>query len=616
VTRRKLFRAFVGSLALIAVVFLIVWLYTLSGGGARTRLMTLMLINLIGVLGFQVFIGNTGIMSFGQVSFAAIGAYLTAILTTPVMVKSFRIANAPFDLDQRHFSAGVSLLVSFAIVFILAALIGSVIVRLPPLSATIVTLSWMIVIHAVIINWKSLTAGAEGFYGVPPLFSNSLFTPPDPAKGLAATTLTWVLVGSALAIFSARLLRASPLGLRMQASREDSLASSALGMNVNFVRWLAFMISALFLALSGVLRSHFLGSMSPSELYLDLTFVYLAMLLLGGVKSVTGAVLGTLIVTFGQDLMRTLGDGPMIAGLQLPQFFGLPLLFLGAVIMGIMFYRPDGLLKGLELDDVFARWLPPAKNIAVKKGALNSALPAQTTNTLATKKLGKTFGRIQAVKDASLEVKTGQIIGLIGPNGAGKTTMMNLISGVLDSSQGAIMLDSKDVTRAGSMGMARSGVARSFQNLRLFKDLTVRENVEVAASVAKHRSSYQVSVDEALARFDLLEVATRKAGTLAYGFQRRVEFARALALQPHFLLLDEPAAGMTETETHWLMQTIQGIRNDYGCGILVVEHDLPFIMNACEKIFVMNWGNVIASGTPEEIQKNPEVIEAYIGAKH
>ncbi len=609
--QQKFLRASLGSLAMIGIVVLIVWLYSSSGGGARTRLMTLMLINLIAVLGFQVFIGNTGIMSFGQVSFAAIGAYITAILTTPVMIKSFRISNAPFNLDNIHTSVGVSLLVSFLVVFVLATLVGSVIVRLPPLSATIVTLSWVIVVHAVMINWKTLTAGAEGFYGIPALFPNSLLTPPDPANGLTANTLTWVFIASALAILVARLLRASPLGLRMQASREDSLASTALGMNVNFVRWLAFMLSALFLTLSGLLRSHFLGSINPTELYLDLTFVYLAMLLLGGMKSVTGAVLGTLIVTFGQDLMRTLGDGPNIAGIQLPQLFGLPLLFLGAVIMGVMFYRPDGLLKGSELDDIVARWF------SKKRAATRQvSRPTLAPSTLATHQLTKNFGRIQAVSRTSLEVQTGQIVGLIGPNGAGKTTMLNLISGVLDSSEGTLTLDGKDVTKEGSMGMARLGVARSFQNLRLFKDLSVRENVEVAASIAKRfRGAYQVSVDEALARFDLLEVAEHKAGTLAYGFQRRVEFARALALQPRFLLLDEPAAGMTEAETRWLMETIQHIRDDYGCGILVVEHDLPFIMNACEKIYVMNWGHVIASGTPEEIQNNPEVIEAYIGTK-
>ncbi len=609
--QHKWVRALLGVLGLCAIVGLLVWLYSSSGGGARDRLMTLMLINLISVLGFQIFIGNTGIMSFGQVSFAAIGAYTTAILTTPVMVKSFRIANSPFNLDEKQVSVGISLLITFVLVFALAALVGSVIVRLPPLSATIVTLSWIIVVHAVIINWKSLTAGSEGFYGIPPLFTNSLIAPPDIAKGFVANTFTWVLICAALAIVVARLSRASQLGLRMQASREDSLAATALGMNVNLVRWIAFVISALFLALSGLLRAHFLGSINPDELYLDLTFVYLAMLLSGGMKSVSGAVLGTLIVTFGQDLMRTLGDGPNLAGLQFPQLFGLPLLFLGAVIMGIMFYRPEGILKGFELDDVLSHWF--SKDIQPVKQHSSVTLPS---SVLATHNLTKNFGKIQAVGRASIEVKTGQIVGLIGPNGAGKTTMMNLISGVLDSSEGAVTLNAKDVTKDGSMGMARLGVARSFQNLRLFKDLTVRENVEVAASIAKRfPGAYTVSVDEALARFDLLEVATRKAGTLAYGFQRRVEFARALALQPRFLLLDEPAAGMTETETHWLMQTIQKIRDDYGCGILVVEHDLPFIMNACERIFVMNWGNVIASGTPEEIQKNPEVIEAYIGTE-
>jgi branched-chain amino acid transport system permease protein len=605
----KLLRALLGSVILIVVLWLLVWLYTSSGGGARMRLITLMLINLIGVLGFQVFIGNTGIMSFGQVSFAAVGAYITAILTTPVMVKRFRIGNAPFNLDDIHTSVAVSLLVSFLVVFILAAIVGSVIVRLPPLSATIVTLSWIIVVHAVIINWKSLTAGAEGFYGIPALFPNSLFAAPDPARGLTPNTLTWVLVASSLAILVARLLRASPFGLRLQASREDSLAATALGMNVHKVRWLAFIVSVLFLALSGLLRAHFLGSITASELYLDLTFLYLAMLLLGGMKSVSGTVLGTLMVTFGQDVMRTLGDGPMLLGTQLPKVSGLPLLFLGAVIIVVMYFRPQGLLKGFEVDDLFASWF--SKKVQMTRSSMAVTL---TPSVLAAKNLSKNFGNIQAVSRASLEVKTGQIVGLIGPNGAGKTTMMNLISGVLAPSDGTITLDLADVSQASSMGMARLGVARSFQNLRLFKDLTVRENVEVAASIAKRfAKQYEVSVDEALERFDLLEVAQRKAGTLAYGFQRRVEFARALALGPRFLLLDEPAAGMTEAETKWLMETIKKIRDDYGCGILVVEHDLPFIMNACEKIFVMNWGHVIASGTPEEIQKNPEVIEAYIG---
>jgi branched-chain amino acid transport system ATP-binding protein len=222
----------------------------------------------------------------------------------------------------------------------------------------------------------------------------------------------------------------------------------------------------------------------------------------------------------------------------------------------------------------------------------------------------KRFRGVRALTDVTLELRKGEIVGLIGPNGSGKTTLLNVASGVLRPTAGRIVVAGTDATGRRPHDFARLGIGRTFQQVRLFTNMTVLENVQVGAIARGQAAS---AAGELLERMSLTHDAERYAGTLAYGQQRRVEIARALAGKPRVLLLDEPAAGMNERESDALLETIRSVRDREGCAILVVDHDLRLIMRLCERIHVLAEGRTIAEGSPAEVRRTPEVIKAYLG---
>ena len=227
----------------------------------------------------------------------------------------------------------------------------------------------------------------------------------------------------------------------------------------------------------------------------------------------------------------------------------------------------------------------------------------------------KQFGGVRALRGVSLRLPEGSVIGLIGPNGSGKTTLLNCIAGAFPLTSGEIRLDGATISGRRGHAIARRGVVRTFQNIRLFGQLTSLQNVEVAALAAGRvpRRRSRAHALEVLERLGISHLAERTAGTLSYGDQRRLEVARALGAQPRFLLLDEPAAGMNDDESEALSASIRRIRSERNCGILVVEHDLQLIMRLCDEISVLNEGEVIAHGAPAEVRANPAVVAAYIG---
>ena len=243
--------------------------------------------------------------------------------------------------------------------------------------------------------------------------------------------------------------------------------------------------------------------------------------------------------------------------------------------------------------------------------------------------LGITFGGLKAVENFNITIGRTEISGLIGPNGAGKTTIFNLLTKVYQPTTGTVLLDGKDTHGMNTMQVNRAGIARTFQNIRLFTNMSVEDNVKCAMDASLHCSmagsilrlpgffrEEKAAHDRAmelLEIFGMQDLADAKAGSLPYGAQRRLEIARALATNPSLLLLDEPAAGMNPSETAELMETIRNIRDTFQIAILLIEHDMSLVMNICEGIAVLNFGRVIAKGTPEEIQSNPMVIEAYLG---
>ena len=248
---------------------------------------------------------------------------------------------------------------------------------------------------------------------------------------------------------------------------------------------------------------------------------------------------------------------------------------------------------------------------------------------LKTTNLGISFGGLRAVDDVNIEIKEGELIGLIGPNGAGKTTIFNLLTGVYKPTDGDITINGTSVNKKTTPQIVTLGVARTFQNIRLFKNLSVLDNVKLALNnsmsystlsavlrLPKYWREERIATDTALDLldiFDMAEMANITAGNLSYGQQRKLEIARALATSPKLLLLDEPAAGMNPNETKELMNTIRFIRDKFKISILLIEHDMDLVMGICERLYVLNFGKIIASGLPEEIQNNKEVITAYLG---
>lgn len=248
---------------------------------------------------------------------------------------------------------------------------------------------------------------------------------------------------------------------------------------------------------------------------------------------------------------------------------------------------------------------------------------------LEAKNLGITFGGLRAVNDVNLSIGQNELVGLIGPNGAGKTTIFNMLTGVYLPTDGSITINEQSIVGNKPYEVVKKGAARTFQNIRLFSDLSVLDNVKIAfqkemsygtlAGILRFPSYWkeEAEVDqkgrELLALFDMEQLADVTAKNLPYGQQRKLEIARALATNPKILMLDEPAAGMNPQETKELMKTIHFIRDKFNIAILLIEHDMPLVMGICERIVVINYGTIIGKGTPDQIKNNPEVIKAYLG---
>ncbi|MFT3730663.1 MAG: ABC transporter ATP-binding protein [Hyphomicrobium sp.] len=249
-------------------------------------------------------------------------------------------------------------------------------------------------------------------------------------------------------------------------------------------------------------------------------------------------------------------------------------------------------------------------------GSSDSLAQDASSNGLVVKGVSKSFGGLKVLRNVTLDCAPGEIVGLIGPNGAGKSTLINAITSLMAIDAGEVSINSQRVSNTTPQFCMAVGLARTFQNIKLFSRLTVRQNVEVAFTSGQRerpQATKSIDVDELLKWFGLDRIAHWKASALSYGNQRRLEIARAIALGPAILLLDEPAAGMNAAETTDLISAVQGIRDRFGCGVIVIDHDLRFIMTLCHRIFVLDAGEIVACGNPEEIRQNPRVIEVYIG---
>lgn len=583
--------------SLLAIVALAVGAVLVAGGlsAASERVLTVFFISLIGVVGIGLYSGNSGILSFGHVAFMGIGAYAASILTLPLPLKSATLPNLPAWLGATQLELVPAVAVALLVTAGVALLSGWVINRLEGSAAVIATLGLLIIVHGIIIGWRDVTRGAQSFFGVP-----------------RETGVWTAAAGCILALVVARLYRDSVSGLRLRAGREDPIAAGAVGIRIRRERLIAWVLSAMLMALAGALLAHVLGAFSAKKFYFSDTFLLLAMLIVGGMSTVTGAVVGAVVITLVTEFLRRLESGFVIGGLEIPAILGTAQIGIGLIILFAMFRKADGLAGPKEWEERIFPLTGPAVGLA--PGATVPPMPpVRDTRALRAEALTMRFGGLTAVENVSFEIRPGEIVGLIGPNGSGKTTCLNMLSGVLAPSGGRIFRCEHDLTGLPAPQVAEHGIARTFQNIRLFAHLTVWQNVLVAALSTRAGRDARRRTHAALARLGLLDRLAEDAGTLAYGDQRRVEIARALACEPSILFLDEPAAGMNREETEDLMRRLRDLASGSGLGILLVDHDLHLINSLCTRIIVLNEGHLIAEGTPEEIRKDPAVIEAYLG---
>jgi branched-chain amino acid transport system permease protein len=558
------------------------------------------LIMLSAVVALGIFAGNSGILSFGHCAFMALGAQVSASLTIAPALKKSAFPLLPDFILQNQLGLVLALLIAVVAVGAVALLIGLAICRLNGSSASISTLGLLIIVESLIVAAQGYTRGNQAVYGVPKLIN-------------IPTALALAL----LAIVVARLFRDSKPGLLLRSSRENEAAAQSVGIDVPRQRLIAWVVSAMLSAMAGAMMAHFLTVFSPKQFYFDLTFAIIVMQVVGGMASVTGAVAGAILITCVIEVLRRLENGIDLGFLQVPQIFGVTEVGLSLIIIVTLYRRREGLLGFAEIENLW-----PALNRLIGSSPI-AGPPAESgplrTGELATEGVSKAYGGLIAVDQVSLGLKTGEILGLIGPNGSGKTTLLGCIAGTHAPSAGKVRIDECDITGRPPHEVARLGVGRTFQNIRLFTHLTALENVMAALAQRRGgvpRAQLESGALGLLDELKIADLADRAAGTLAYGQQRRLEIARALALEPRFMLLDEPAAGMNETETNDLLAILAWLVKERGIGLLIVDHDMQLIMRLCPRIAVLNKGQLIALGTPAQVQRDPAVREAYLGRRH
>jgi len=589
-------------------------LYVGWSGGAAERLFTSLLINATVVVGMQIFIGNTGILSFGHIGFGAIAGYTFVLLAIDGERKAHLIPDAPFGLVEVTVHPVAALGAAVAVTAVVAAVVGLGLVRAGAASGaiapTVITLSLLFAAFELAVNWSDLTGGNR---------AGLSFSP-----GSAMSGRGYAYVAFALALCVAGLYRRSRTARLARAVREDDVAARSLGILPAPHQLVALLLSVAVVAVGSSLRVWLTGTISPERFFIDYTLLTITMLVVGGRGSITGGVLGAVLMTVVTEAARVL-SGPDIDSGPLDVILrpGLVDLALGGSMLGFMILRPRGLLEDWELAD----WLggrvrrrpgdvgaQPRSEASAQGTAPEGPDVDPAPIRLAATGVTVSFGGLSVLEQAHIVAESGCVVGLIGPNGAGKTTLLNALTGIVVPTQGRISLDSCDIGGLPPHRLARHGLARTFQNLRLFGALSVKENVEVAALAAgcSARQASQTAAD-LLRVCGLAHIAEVRARSLDYGASKRLELARAAALAPRFLLLDEPTSGFSELESVNIVEQIRSIAEASGCGVIVIDHDLAFITSLCDRVYCLDQGSVIAAGSPAEIRSHPAVRAAYLG---
>ena len=573
----------------LALLSLVIW-----GIGDKVieRTLTVALINTVMVIGLYIFIGNSGVLAFGHMAFALIGAYAVAWFTMSPFKKSFAL-DLPAFLADNTLPLLPSAIISSALAALVALVVGIPLMRLSGIAASIGTFAVLMIFYTLYSNWDSWTFGASTLVGVP-IYVNF-----------------WVaLAWAGVALLVATIYQKSRFGLALRASRENEAAARAVGINVPTQRLIAFVLSGFFMGLGGVLQAHYVGSVVVRGFWLGPTFIALAMLMIGGQRSLTGAVVGVIVISALQEVLRKIE--------VIIELYGLSQLVIAFLMLLILILRPTGLAMGREIPWPFGRRAAaaaPARSDAGAPPAI-AAAGGDMEERLEAHDISVNFEGLAAVDEVTLSMGRREIFGLIGPNGAGKTTLVNVLTGFQKPTHGRVVLAGVDITGRPPHRIGRRGLARTFQAVRLYPDMAVRENLEAAAiGTGLGRRAAAQRARAILDWMTFLDKADDRADTLPYGDERRVGIGRALAMAPHFVLLDEPAAGMSDTECDDLMALISRIPQDFGCGVLLIEHNMRVIMGVCDRIHVIDSGRTIGEGSPQEIQTDPAIIRAYLGTR-
>ena len=558
--------------------------------------LSLAIVNTIAVLGLNLVMGYAGQISLGQAGFAAIGAYATALLVVNLNL-SYWLA-VPFGA-------------------LLAAVSGYILglpaLRLGPLYVSMVTFGFGLIVVIIVQNWYELANGPNGMVVPPPVFFGRELFPREFHVAIVAIAAVLFLL--------ARNIVDSKHGRAFIAIRESELAARGMGVNLAHYKTTAFALGAFYAGISGGLFAGLAQFINPDAFVFPVSILYVTMAILGGINTLTGAAIGGAMLTALPELLR--------GAAEYKDFLT------GFLLLLLLIFLPNGIVGFIRQHFI---GVLPAKNYYVSGRAATHHVPPTTlqrrgrseTNTLLkVENLSVSFGGLRALQNVNLTLGSDEILSVIGPNGAGKTTLFNLISGLDRPNTGRILLDGVDITGWSAHSRARLGIGRTFQNLDLFGEMSVLDNVRVGAHIRLKSSLLQAALRTKAERaeearycdvaMDLLQFvglrpyANQRANSLAFGHQRLLEIARALASAPKLLLLDEPAAGLNSSELDFLMDVIRRIRAEFGISVLLIGHTMRLVMMLSNRVIVLDHGVQLAEGLPTEIQKNTRVIEAYLG---